>query len=151
MKRYATPERLADDIGEPLGESGWRTISQQMVLSFADVTGDHQWIHCDPDRAVAGPFGTPVAHGFLVASLLPSMLDEVVSVDGCRLVLNKEVERLRFAAPVPAGSRVRARVKVESVRRRPRQFVECVFSAAVDVENIRPNACTALLHYLYAR
>ncbi len=149
MRTYADPHDLAGRSGEPLGSSAWRPVDQRMVQTFADVTGDHQWIHTDPGRAAAGPFGAPVAHGFLVASLLPAMLDEVVRVDRSRLVLNKGVERLRFAAPVPVGSHIRARVVLECARARPRQFVEAVFAVTVEVREPAADACDARLVYLY--
>lgn len=92
----------------PLGHSAWRPVDQALIAGFAELTGDRQWIHVDPDRAAAGPFGAPVAHGFLVLSLIPAMLGEVLRVGGVRSVVNYGLDRLRFPAPVPAGASVRA-------------------------------------------
>jgi len=149
MKRYARPELLVDEAGGQLGVSDWRPVTQQLVHEFAALTGDRQWIHTDPSRAAASPFGGTIAHGFLIASLVPSLLDEVVTVDGCVLVLNKGVERLSFDAAVPTGSRIRARIGVASARRRPRGYVECVYSSAIEVDGTADAACTMLVRYLY--
>ncbi len=96
-----------------LGVSAWHLIDQRRIDSFADATGDHQWIHVDPQRASAGPFGTTVAHGYLTLSLVPALLKDLLHVDGERLGVNYGIERLRFTAPVPAGSEIRLRARVE--------------------------------------
>ena len=105
-------ESLADlhgAVGEHIGHSDWHVVSQEQVTAFADATGDHQWIHVDPARAAAGPFGTTVAHGYLTLSLIPMLASEVYRVGGVRMGVNYGLNRVRFPAPVPVGRRIRAR------------------------------------------
>src|SRR5436190_18620757 len=111
------PERptLRQLVGRELGPTAWREIDQARVDAFAAATDDPQWIHVDPERAAAGPFGTTIAHGFLTLSLLVSMLAEVLAVDGYALTVNYGLNRVRFPAPVPVGRRIRARFRVDSV------------------------------------
>jgi acyl dehydratase len=101
-------EELEGLVGQELGTSEWHEIAQERVNAFADATGDHQWIHVDPDRAAAGPFGGTIAHGYLTLSLLPMLMSEIWSVEGVRMGINYGLNRVRFPAPVPVGSRVRA-------------------------------------------
>ena len=96
-------------VGDDLGPTDWVTIEQDRIDAFAAATDDHQWIHVDPERAAAGPFGTTVAHGYLTLALLPSF---VAQFEGSRLTINYGLNRVRFPAPVPVGSRVRARFHV---------------------------------------
>jgi acyl dehydratase len=102
-------------IGTHLGHSEWHTVTQQQVDLFADATGDHQWIHVDPERAAERPFGTTIAHGYLTLSLVPMLAAEVYRVDGVRMSVNYGANKLRFPSPVPVGSRVRAGVELVSV------------------------------------
>jgi acyl dehydratase len=98
-------------VGTELGRSRWFEIGQDRIATFADATDDHQWIHVDPDRAARdSPFGGTVAHGFLTLSLLPSMLADVLVMADAKLVVNYGLNKVRFPAPVPAGSRVRAAI-----------------------------------------
>jgi acyl dehydratase len=98
-------------VGTELGRSRWFEVGQDRIATFADATDDHQWIHVDPDRAAReSPFGTTVAHGFLTLSLLPSMLADVLVMLDAKLVVNYGLNKVRFPAPVPAGSRVRGAV-----------------------------------------
>jgi acyl dehydratase len=102
-------------IGQQLGHSDWVEITQEMVNTFADATGDHQWIHVDPERAKReSPFGGPIAHGYLTISLVPMLLPQIVEIRGFRMGVNYGTEKVRFPAPVPVGSRVRASVVLES-------------------------------------
>ena len=94
-------------VGEDLGHSDWMEITQERVNQFADATGDHQWIHIDPERAKAGPFGGPIAHGYLTISLAPVLLGSVIRVDGISMGVNYGLNKLRFPAPVKVGSKVR--------------------------------------------
>jgi acyl dehydratase len=94
-------------VGERLGTSSWHVIDQGRIDRFADVTEDRQWIHIDPERAAATPIGSTIAHGYLTLSLGPALLDEIFQVDRCAMVVNYGIDRLRFTAPVPVGSRVR--------------------------------------------
>ena len=102
---------LAALVGQEVGVSGWLDITQARIDEFADATGDRQWIHVDVERARAEtPFGTTIAHGFLTLSLVSALMRDAVTVDGPRMTLNYGLNRVRFVSPVPAGSRIRARV-----------------------------------------
>lgn len=102
-------------IGEHLGTSDWVAITQEQVNRFAEATGDHQWIHTDPERAAKeSPFGGPIAHGYLTLSLLPVLATQIVEFTGFRLTVNYGTEKVRFPAPVPVGSRVRGSAVLDS-------------------------------------
>ena len=106
---------LEKAVGAHLGYSDWHTVTQEQITLFADATGDDQWIHIDPERAVAGPFGRTVAHGFLTLSLLPLLVAQVYRVEGLSLEVNYGLNKVRFPAPVPASSRLRAGVELISL------------------------------------
>jgi acyl dehydratase len=101
-----------------LGASEWVTIDQRAIDLFAEATGDHQWIHVDPEKAAAGPFGQTVAHGYLSLSLIPALLEQVLSVKDARMGINYGIEKIRFTAPVPSGSDVRLHATLRSTERR---------------------------------
>jgi acyl dehydratase len=108
-----SPAALADAVGRTAtGE--WFEVTQERIAAFADATEDHQWIHLDAERAAAGPFGSTVAHGYLTLSLLPRLASSLVAVGRSAMVMNYGLDRLRFLAPVPAGSRVRAVTEILS-------------------------------------
>lgn len=114
-KIYNSPRDLIGQEGTSFGPSEWLTIDQPRVDGFADVTGDHQWIHVDVARAKDGPFGTTIAHGYLTMSLVNHFLPELVEVRGFSHAVNVGADRLRFLSPVPVGSRIRATGEVVSV------------------------------------
>ena len=101
--------------GAEFGPSSWVEVSQERIDAFAEATGDHQWIHVDRERAAAGPFGTTIAHGYLTLSLIPAMSYEVVPSRDGAMGINYGLNRVRFPAPVPSGSRVRGTFRVESM------------------------------------
>jgi acyl dehydratase len=101
-----------------LGASSWHAIEQRSIELFAEATGDHQWIHVDPELAAQGPFGTTIAHGYLSLSMLPMLLSEVVNVTDAQMGVNYGIDRLRFTAPVPSGSEVRLKAKLVGAERR---------------------------------
>ena len=107
--------RLADAAGTELGASSWVELDQPRIDAVAAVTGDRQWIHTDPQRAADGPFGGTIAHGWLVLSLLPGLVSELLEVPGRHLSVNYGVDRVRFTAPVPVGSRVRLHARIAEV------------------------------------
>ncbi len=110
------PQNLVDLVGSEIGVSDWMTIDQDRVNQFADATDDHQWIHVDPDMAKAGPFGGTIAHGFLTLSLVVTLAGQVdLDLGSPKMGINYGLEKVRFPAPVPVGSRIRARVKLVSV------------------------------------
>src|SRR5215218_6610137 len=118
MPESRVVESVADAkplVGQELGVGPWFEITQERVNAFAEATGDHQWIHIDPERAAKGPFGTTIAHGYLTLSLLPVLAQGVTTVEGVRMGVNYGLNKVRFPAPVPAGSRVRARFELLSV------------------------------------
>ena len=103
-------EGLRALVGQEIGVSGWREIDQDLINRFADATGDHQWIHIDVERAQReSPFGTTIAHGYLILSLVPAFNEEIFTVKGLKLVVNYGLNKVRFVSPVPAGSRLRMR------------------------------------------
>ena len=140
---------VAARVGDELGRSGWVTIEQDRVDLFADATGDHQWIHVDVERAAAeSPFGGPIAHGYLTLSLLPALLDEVVRVDGFAAAANDGVEKVRFPAPVPVGSRARLAVALAAADEVP-GGVRATYDCTVEVEGAPKPACVARVVYRY--
>jgi len=108
-------DQVREAVGRDLGTSAWLEVTQERVDAFADATGDHQWIHVDPVRAAAGPFGGPIAHGYLTLSLSNALLPEIVEVQGVSMGVNYGVNKIRFPAPVLVGSRVRAQATLTSV------------------------------------
>ena len=118
MTTQLTVEELEGTDERELGTSAWHPVEQRNIDLFAEATGDHQWIHVDPEAAAAGPFGGTIAHGYLSLSMLPMLMSEVLSVEGARMGVNYGIERVRFTAPVPTGSEVRLHAKLLSGERR---------------------------------
>jgi len=112
MRTFQTIAELKDLVGQEIGVSDWITVTQERIQLFADATNDHQWIHLDAERAQAGPFGTTIAHGFLTLSLLPEMAASAFAVSETRMGVNYGLNKVRFPAPVPSGSRLRGRFKL---------------------------------------
>lgn len=119
MTTTLTIAELEQAAGRDLGTSSWHAITQEQVTLFAEATGDRQWIHVDPARAVEGPFGGTVAHGYLTLALLPPLLAEVLEITDSSLGINYGIEKLRFPAPARVGSRVRLHASLRSAERRP--------------------------------
>ena len=111
---FASLASLQARVGEHLATSPWLTVDQHRIDLFAEATGDHQWIHVDPVRAAAGPFGTPIAHGFLTLSLLPELTASAMQVDDVKMGVNYGLNRVRFMAPVPVGSRLRGQIRLKA-------------------------------------
>jgi acyl dehydratase len=114
MRTFETIAELQPLVGQEIGTSEWITVTQARIQQFAEATNDHQWIHLDVERARSGPFGTTIAHGFLTLSLLPEMSASAFEVRGTRMGVNYGLNKVRFPAPVPSGSRVRGRFKLLS-------------------------------------
>lgn len=108
MRVFGNIDELWSAAGGELGVSSWVTVDQERIDAFAGATGDHQWIHVDPEAAEAGPFGGTIAHGLLTLSMLPSFLHEIYRVDGVRMAVNYGLDKVRFPAAVPAGAKLRA-------------------------------------------
>lgn len=149
MKTFSSPGELVTAAGTALGASSYQTVLQHDVDVFAALTGDMQWIHVDPRRAGAGPFGGPVAHGMYTLSLVVPLLTEVFSVAGVSLVVHKGFDQVRFASPVPVGARVRVVADLTSATTRARGFTDAVVAVAVEVEGEEWPACTADLRLQY--
>jgi acyl dehydratase len=114
-KIFTSAEELKAAVGEQLGYSDWLEIDQKRIDLFADATGDHQWIHVDPEKAATGPFGTTIAHGYLTLSLLPALVPQVMRVEGMKMGVNYGTNKVRFPSPVPVGSRLRATAVLKEV------------------------------------
>jgi acyl dehydratase len=139
---------LKEKIGEHLGYSDWKEITQEQVNLFADATGDHQWIHVDPERAKAGPFGGPIAHGYLTLSLAPVMMGEVLRVDGISMGVNYGLNKLRFPSPVPVGGKLRlggTLAGVDDIEGGAQVTIDMTF----EVEGKDKPACVAQAVYRY--
>ena len=149
MRKFADLAEFVAAKGEHLGYSDWHQITQDQVTMFADATGDHQWIHVDIDRAKAGPFGGPIAHGFLTLSLLPMLGAEIYQVGGLRLGINYGLEKVRFPNPVLVGARVRAGAELIEINEVERG-TQAVLKYVVEIENQPKPACVAELVALLA-
>jgi acyl dehydratase len=136
-------------VGRHLGTSDWLEVTQDRIDRFADATGDHQWIHVDPERAAAGPFGTTIAHGYLTLSLSNALLPEIVEVRGVSMGVNYGTGKVRFPAPVPVGSRVRASAELVAADD-VAGGVQTTILITVEVEGAEKPACVieSLSRYL---
>ncbi|MFH8466834.1 MaoC family dehydratase [Streptomyces sp. NPDC017991] len=112
---FASADELKAAVGEQLGYSDWVEVDQKRIDLFAEATGDHQWIHVDPEKAATGPFKTTIAHGYLTLSLLPLFGPQLIAVEGVKMGVNYGTNKVRFPAPVPVGSRLRATAKIIAV------------------------------------
>ncbi|MCX7276510.1 MAG: MaoC family dehydratase [Burkholderiales bacterium] len=149
MKTFATFAELATAVGQEIAVSDWTQITQAQVQQFADATGDQQWIHVDVERAKAGPFGGPIAHGFLTLSLLPRLFEDSFAIAESRIALNYGLNKVRFIHPVPVGSRLRARLKLLACTPLAEPGVQISLEATLELEGQAKPACVAesLLRY----
>ena len=144
MREFADIHALAAAQGSHLGHSPWHTVTQDQINTFADATGDHQWIHVDVERAAAGPFGSTIAHGFLTLSLLGKFYEDYLmpALPFCDMGLNYGLNRVRFTQPVRVNSRVRARfvlAKVDDVA----GGLQLTFGVTIEIEGAEKPACVA--------
>lgn len=139
-KVYATPRDLIGQEGTALGGTEWLTIDQDRVNGFADVTGDHQWIHVDVDRAKDGPFGGTIAHGYLTMSLVNFFLPDLIEVRGFTHAVNVGADRLRFLSPVKVGSRIRGVGEIVGVEE-VKGAVQSIVRVTVEIEGSDKPAC----------
>ena len=142
MRVFANLEELAAAKDEHLGHGGWHEITQAEINLFADATGDHQWIHVDLEKAAAGPFGAPVAHGYLTLSLIPMLVRDVYTVQGLKMGVNYGLNKVRFPSPVVVGSRVRAGVELVEVTAAA-QGSQSVARVTVEIDGNPKPACVA--------
>jgi acyl dehydratase len=143
MRTFTSAGELLASAGEHLGHSEWQEITQERVNLFAEATGDHQWIHVDPERAAAGPFGTTIAHGFLTLSLLPTLVSQVYRVEGVRMGINYGLDLVRFPAPLPTGSKVRAGVEVLVAEDKGDGWVQLKNRVTIEREGHEKPVCVA--------
>lgn len=137
-------------MGEHLGYSEWLEITQERVNQFAEATGDHQWIHVDPERAAKeSPFGGPIAHGYLTLSLGPALMPSIVTVKGMRMGVNYGCGKVRFPSPVPVGSRVRLGAQLDSLERLPGDGAQVSMTFTYEVEDAPKPACVAEIIFRY--
>ncbi|MGP3928053.1 MaoC family dehydratase [Streptomyces sp. 8N616] len=139
---FSSLDELRSAVGDQLGFSDWLEVDQKRIDLFADATGDHQWIHVDPEKAAAGPFGTTIAHGYLTLSLLPALVPQLLRVEGVRMGINYGSNKVRFPSPVPVGSRLRATGKIAEVTE-VEGGVQLTTSVTVEREGGAKPACVA--------
>lgn len=143
MKIFDTLAALSAQVGTTVAVSDWLTISQTQIDLFAQATGDHQWIHVDPVRAAQGPFGTPIAHGFLTLSLIPRFMEASLAVTEARMGVNYGLNRVRFVSPVPVNSRLRAHLKLLSAEPMDNGGVQQSWEVTIEREGAAKPACVA--------
>ena len=143
MRHFDTLADLQPLIGQPLGHSDWIAVDQSRVNAFAEATEDRQWIHVDPERAKTGPFGGPIAHGFLTLSLIPYFFETGFSVRETRMVVNYGLNKVRFTAPVPVGSRLRAAFRLLAMDDVAGGAVQLTVEVAVEAEGSPKPVCVA--------
>ena len=138
---FSTPTELAASVGKHLGHSAWMEITQERIQLFADATDDQQWIHVDPARAAQGPFGAPIAHGYLTLSLVNRFLPEIGEVRGISMGANSAADRIRFPAPVKVGSRIRGGAELIEVENTKDGGVQAKIRVTVEIEGSERPAC----------
>ena len=143
MRTFRKLAELATLVGQEIAVSDWTTVTQQQVDLFAEATGDHQWIHVDVERAKAGPFGTTIAHGFLTLSLIPKFFESAIEVLDTRMGVNYGLNRVRFTAPVPVGSRLRGHLKLLECQPLPDNGYQMTWAVTVEREGGDKPVCIA--------
>ena len=143
MKNFETLADMAACVGTEVAVSDWVVISQKQVNQFADATGDHQWIHVDPEKAASGPFGGPIAHGFMTLSLLPQFFETAFQITESRMGVNYGLNKVRFMAPVPVGSRLRARMKLLAAQAIDNGGLQMTWEVTVEREGAVKPVCVA--------
>lgn len=150
MRVFNSVSELAALQGQPIGASDWVSITQEAVNLFAEATGDRQWIHVDPERAAAGPFGTTIAHGFMTLALLPRLHHTMFRVKGITMAINYGLNKVRFPAPVRVGAEVRAHGSIVEVTDLGGGGYQVTLSTSVEVAGSEKPACVAesILRYM---
>jgi acyl dehydratase len=143
MKTLQSLADLPALVGHEVAVSDWFTVTQEQVNLFAEATGDHQWIHVDVERAKAGPFGAPIAHGFLTLSLIPKFVESSIEIRNSRMGVNYGLNKVRFTAPVPVGSRLRARMKLLACEPIDNDGVQMTWLVTVEREGSDKPVCIA--------
>ena len=143
MKIFRSYSEVSACVGQEVAVTDWITITQEQVNLFAEATGDHQWIHVDVEKARAGPFGAPIAHGFLTLSLLPVFLESSFDIRQAGIGVNYGLNRVRFTAPVPVGSRVRGRLTLLAAEPIEHGGLQMTWSVVVEREGAEKPVCVA--------
>jgi len=143
MRVFNGVDELRAAVGSNLGVTDWVTVDQSQIDTFADATGDHQWIHVDVERASKGPFGAPIAHGFLTLSLLPRFYETALEVVESRMGVNYGLNRVRFMSPVPVGKRLRARMKLLTAEPIADDGFQMTWETTIELEGAAKPACVA--------
>ncbi|KQM80316.1 MaoC family dehydratase [Xylophilus sp. Leaf220] len=143
MKTFKTLADVAALVGQEVASSDWTTVTQEQVQRFADATHDHQWIHLDAERASKGPFGAPIAHGFLTLSLLPALMQSTLSIEEARMGVNYGLNKVRFPSPVPVGSRLRARFALQAAEQVDNRGWQFTWQATIEREGGTKPVCVA--------
>jgi len=143
MKTFASLAELPPLVGQEVAVSDWITVTQEQVNLFAEATGDHQWIHVDVEKAKAGPFGAPIAHGFLTLSMLPRFFENAMEIHNTRMGVNYGLNKVRFTSPVPVGSRLRARMTLQSCDAIDNGGMQMAWLVTVEREGAEKPACVA--------
>ena len=143
MRTFENLADLVPLVGQELATSEWIPVTQKQIDLFAEATGDHQWIHLDEERAKAGPFGSTIAHGFLTLSLLPKFFETALEIRNTRMGVNYGLNRVRFTAPVPAGSRLRARMKLLACEPVANDGMQMTWQVTVEREGSDKPVCVA--------
>ena len=140
---FSTPDEILAAVGKTLGESDWLTITQERINKFADATDDHQWIHVDPVRAKAGPFGATIAHGYLTLSLMAMFLPQLVEVRGMKMGVNYGTDKVRFPSAVKAGAKIRARGELVAAEKTKDGGIQATIRVTVEIDGGGKPACVA--------
>ena len=143
MKTFENLSELKSLVGHEVAISDWLTITQEQVNQFAQATGDYQWIHVDVERATAGPFGAPIAHGFLTLSLLPRFFESAMEIRNTRMGVNYGLNKVRFTSPVPVGSRLRGRMTLLACEAIDNDGMQMTWKVTVEREGSDKPACVA--------
>ena len=143
MKIFQTLAELAACVGQDVAVSDWLIVTQEQINQFAEATGDRQWIHIDPERAKAGPFGAPIAHGFLTLSLLPQFFATALHVEQTRMGVNYGLNKVRFMSPVPVGSALRARLFLVAAEQIDSNGMQMTWDVTIEREGVVKPVCVA--------
>ena len=143
MKTFQTISELSALVGQEVAVSDWITITQEQVNLFAQATGDHQWIHVDVERAKAGPFGAPIAHGFLTLSLIPKFFESAIAIVETGMGVNYGLNKVRFTSPVPVGSRLRARLTLLKSEPIDNDGMQMTWAVSIEREGTAKPVCIA--------
>jgi acyl dehydratase len=143
MKTFESLAELRSHVGQEVAVSDWLTITQEQVNLFAEATGDHQWIHVDVEKAKTGPFGGPIAHGFLTLSLIPRFFESALEIRNTRMGVNYGLNKVRFTSPVPVGSRLRARMTLQACDPIDNDGMQMTWLVTVEREGADRPVCVA--------